>query len=130
MCLPWSSALSERRLRHEQRSRARSPAALVIHLPPLEALHSGHAIGELGKLAWDEAIGTGVTVDGDFEIINSAMTAERALWVHRMGQALGDGARDRRVAKKVRGKDGNQMARARASEARPAKPRRRTAGTS
>jgi hypothetical protein len=73
------------------RSPVRSPAALVIHLPALETFHSDLAVGELGKLARDEVIGIGVTVDGDFEVISSAMTAERALWVHRMGQALGDG---------------------------------------
>jgi hypothetical protein len=55
--------------------------APVIDLPPAETLRPDQAIGELGKLAWDEVIGIGVTVEGDFEVINSAMTAERALWL-------------------------------------------------
>ena len=55
--------------------------APVIDLPPAETLRPDQAIGELGKLAWEEVIGIGVTSDGEFEVINSAMTAERALWL-------------------------------------------------
>ena len=46
-----------------------------------QTLRPDQAIGEMGKLQWDEVIGLGVTAAGDFEVINSAMTAERALWL-------------------------------------------------
>ena len=59
----------------------RTTTAPVIDLPPAETLRPDQAIGELGKLAWEEVIGIGVTAEGDFEVINSAMTAERALWL-------------------------------------------------
>ena len=38
-------------------------------------------MGELAKLEWQEVIGLGITAAGDFEVINSEMTAERALWL-------------------------------------------------
>ena len=53
----------------------------VIDLPRAETLRPDQAIGEMTKLAWQEVIGMGVTASGDFEVINSAMTAERALWL-------------------------------------------------
>ena len=53
----------------------------VIDVPRAETLRPDQAIGELAKVAWDEVIGIGVTAAGDFEVINSAMTAERALWL-------------------------------------------------
>src|SRR5450432_3215262 len=65
----------------QRRSRVKSIMAPVIDLPPAETLRPDQAIGELGKLAWDEVIGIGVTSEGEFEVINSAMTAERALWL-------------------------------------------------
>ena len=55
--------------------------APVVDLPPSLTLRPDQAIGELGKLAWEAVIGIGVTADGDFEVIASAMTAERALWL-------------------------------------------------
>ena len=59
----------------------KTPLAPVIDLPPSVTLRPDQAIGELGKLAWDEVIGIGITTEGEFEVINSAMTAERALWL-------------------------------------------------
>ena len=55
--------------------------ALVIDLPPSETLRPDHAVGELAKLEWQEVIGIGITAEGEFEVINSEMTAERALWL-------------------------------------------------
>jgi hypothetical protein len=55
--------------------------ALVIDLPPSQTLRPDQAIGELAKLAWEEVIGIGITAEGEFEVINSEMTAERALWL-------------------------------------------------
>ncbi len=55
--------------------------ALVIDLPPSETLRPEQAVGELAKLQWQEVIGIGITEAGEFEVINSAMTAERALWL-------------------------------------------------
>jgi len=55
--------------------------ALVIDLPPSETLRPDQAVGELAKLEWQEVIGIGITREGEFEVINSEMTAERALWL-------------------------------------------------
>jgi len=55
--------------------------ALVIDLPPSETLRPDQAVGELAKLEWQEVIGIGITAEGEFEVINSEMTAERALWL-------------------------------------------------
>src|SRR5215469_11270264 len=59
----------------------RMSMALVIDLPPSETLRPDQAVGELAKLEWQEVIGIGITAEGEFEVINSAMTAERALWL-------------------------------------------------
>ena len=59
----------------------KTPMAAIVDFPPAETLRPEQAIGELGKLAWGEVIGIGVTAAGEFEVINSAMTAERALWL-------------------------------------------------
>src|SRR6266404_127618 len=69
------------RIEPQRRLRMKTIMAPVIDLPPAETLRPDQAIGELGKVAWDEVIGIGVTVEGEFEVINSAMTAERALWL-------------------------------------------------
>ena len=55
--------------------------AYVIDLPPSDSLRPAQAIGELAKLDWQEVIGIGITGAGEFEVINSEMTAERALWL-------------------------------------------------
>jgi len=55
--------------------------AYVIHFPPSDSLRPAQAIGELAKLDWQELIGIGITSAGEFEVINSEMTAERALWL-------------------------------------------------
>ena len=55
--------------------------ALVIDLPPSETLRPDQVVGELAKLEWQEVIGIGITREGEFEVINSEMTAERALWL-------------------------------------------------
>jgi hypothetical protein len=55
--------------------------AYVIDLPPSDSLRPAQAIGELAKLDWQEVIGIGITSAGEFEVINSEMTAERALWL-------------------------------------------------
>ncbi|WP_119461828.1 hypothetical protein [Rhodospirillaceae bacterium SYSU D60014] len=53
----------------------------VIAFPTSETLRPQQAVAEIGKVAWEQVIGLGVTADGDFEVINSEMTAERALWL-------------------------------------------------
>ena len=55
--------------------------SFVIELPPGESLRPDQAIGELAKQDWEEVIAIAVTRDGEFEVISSAMTAERALWL-------------------------------------------------
>jgi hypothetical protein len=69
------------RIEPERRCGVKTPMAAIVDFPPAETLRPDQAIGELGKLAWDEVIGIGVTAAGEFEVINSAMTAERALWL-------------------------------------------------
>ena len=64
-----------------QSTRAESAMTTVVQFPPSETLRPEQAIGEAGKLRWQEYIGLGVTEGGDFEVINSEMTAERALWL-------------------------------------------------
>lgn len=65
--------------------------ATVVDFPPSETLRPEQAIGEIAKTKWEQFIGLGVTADGDFEVINSEMSAERALWLLEWGRrwALG-----------------------------------------
>lgn len=65
--------------------------AQVVDFPPAETLRPEQVIGEIGKTKWEQLIGLGVTAEGDFEVVNSEMTAERALWLLEWGRrwALG-----------------------------------------
>lgn len=65
--------------------------ATVVDFPPSETLRPEQAVGEVAKVKWDQFIGLGVTAEGDFEVVNSEMTAERALWLLEWGRrwALG-----------------------------------------
>ena len=49
------------------------------------------AIGEAAKVRWTQVLAVGVTETGDVQVINSDMTAERALWLPEWGKrwALG-----------------------------------------
>ncbi len=53
----------------------------VIAFPPSETLRPKQAVAEIGKVEWEQVIALGVTAEGNFEVINSEMTAERALWL-------------------------------------------------
>ncbi len=55
--------------------------AKVVDFPPSETLRPQQAIGEVAKVDWEQFIGLGVTAAGEFEVVNSEMTAERALWL-------------------------------------------------
>jgi hypothetical protein len=55
--------------------------AKVVDFPISDRLRPEQVIGELGKHEWESLIGVGITEAGDFEIVNSDMTAERALWI-------------------------------------------------
>lgn len=55
--------------------------ARVIAFPPSETLRPKQAVAEIGKVEWEQVIALGVTAEGNFEVINSEMTAERALWL-------------------------------------------------
>lgn len=55
--------------------------ASVVDFPLSETLKPAQATAEIGKVEWQEVIGLGVTRDGEFEVINSEMTSERALWL-------------------------------------------------
>lgn len=53
----------------------------VIIFPPSETLRPKQAAAEIAKVEWEQVIGLGVTTSGAFEVINSEMSAERALWL-------------------------------------------------
>ncbi len=53
----------------------------VIDFPLSETLLPDQATAEIAKVDWRDVIGLGVTGAGEFEVINSAMSAERALWL-------------------------------------------------
>jgi hypothetical protein len=53
----------------------------VVALPVSESMTTGEAIGQMSGAGWRQVIGIGVTADGSLEIINSNMSAERALWL-------------------------------------------------
>jgi len=53
----------------------------IIDFPTTETLRPAQAVAACAKVAWTDFVGFGLTEDGDFEIINSDMTAERALWL-------------------------------------------------
>ena len=65
--------------------------ASVIDFPISETLRPEQAAGEIAKARWQQVIAIGVTADGDFQVINSEMSAERALWLLEWGRrwALG-----------------------------------------
>lgn len=53
----------------------------VVALPASESMTTTEAIGQMSGAGWRQVIGIGVTADGNLEIINSNMSAERALWL-------------------------------------------------
>jgi hypothetical protein len=53
----------------------------VVDFPLSDTLKPTQATAEIAKVEWEDVIGLGVTADGAFEVINSEMTAERALWL-------------------------------------------------
>lgn len=55
--------------------------AKVVDFPISDRLRPEQVVGEIGKLDWESLVGVGITIEGDFEVINSDMTAERALWI-------------------------------------------------
>jgi len=63
----------------------------VIDLPIAETLRPEQAVGEAAKVRWTQVLVVGFTEAGDFEVVNSDMTAERALWLLEWGKrwALG-----------------------------------------
>ena len=63
----------------------------VIDFPIAQTLRPEQAIGEAAKLPWSEVVTLGLTEGGDFQVINSDMTADRALWLLEWGKrwALG-----------------------------------------
>ncbi len=63
----------------------------IIDFPPSCSMRPEQAIGTCAKVKWRNFIGIGLTEDGEFEVINSDMTAERALWLIAWAQrwALG-----------------------------------------
>lgn len=53
----------------------------LIQFPLSDTLKPAQAMAEAVKVTWEDVITLGVTADGAFEVINSEMTAERALWL-------------------------------------------------
>ena len=63
--------------------------------PPEASLRPEQAIGICAKMKWSQFIGIGTTEDGELEIINSDMTAERALWLITWAERWALGLDDR-----------------------------------
>ena len=57
------------------------PGANIVAFPLADSLRPDQVVGELGKPDWESLIGIGITSDGDFHVLASDMTAERALWI-------------------------------------------------
>ncbi len=53
----------------------------IVALPAADGMTAGEAAGQIGGAGWRQVIGIGVTAEGSLEIINSNMSAERALWL-------------------------------------------------
>ena len=53
----------------------------LIPFPRAEQMGPQDAVVEIGKTEWQQIISLGVTRSGEFEIVNSEMSAERALWL-------------------------------------------------
>jgi hypothetical protein len=62
-------------------SRGERMSSPVVDFPLSDTLKPEQATAEIAKVEWEDVIGLGVTADGAFEVINSEMTAERALWL-------------------------------------------------
>ena len=69
----------------------RGVSGRVIDFPIAETLRPEQAVGEAAKVRWTQVLVVGFTEAGDFEVVNSDMTAERALWLLEWGKrwALG-----------------------------------------
>lgn len=67
----------------------------IIDFPITDSLKPEQAIAAAAKMRWTQFIGIGLTADGEYEIINSEMSAERALWLvewaKRWAMGLEDG---------------------------------------
>jgi hypothetical protein len=57
------------------------PSAEIVDFPPSPTLRPDQAVGTCMKTRWTQFLGIGITEAGDFEVVNSDMTAERALWL-------------------------------------------------
>jgi hypothetical protein len=55
--------------------------AEIIDFPPRPTLRPEQAVGSCQKTRWSQFLGIGITEAGEFEVVNSDMTAERALWL-------------------------------------------------
>jgi hypothetical protein len=53
----------------------------IVEFPPSSSLRPEQVIGNCSRTQWSQFIGLGITEAGEFEIVNSDMTAERALWL-------------------------------------------------
>ncbi len=53
----------------------------IVALPAMDNMTAGDAVGQIAGAGWRQVIGIGVTAEGSLEIINSNMSAERALWL-------------------------------------------------
>jgi hypothetical protein len=55
--------------------------AEIVDFPPRPTLRPEQAVGTCQKTRWSQFLGIGITEAGEFEVVNSDMTAERALWL-------------------------------------------------
>jgi hypothetical protein len=63
----------------------------VVDFPTAGTLRPAQALAEAAKVAWTEVLVVGLTEGGEFQVINSELAAERALWLCEWGRrrALG-----------------------------------------
>ena len=63
----------------------------LIQFPLSPTMRPEQAIGTCSETRWTHFLGIGLTEAGEFEVVNSDMTAERALWLIKWAErwALG-----------------------------------------
>ena len=63
----------------------------TVDFPIGTTLRPEQAIETCQKASWTDFLGIGITEQGEFEVVNSDMTAERALWIIKWAErwALG-----------------------------------------
>jgi hypothetical protein len=72
-------------------------SAEIVDFPPSPTLRPDQAVGTCMKTRWTQFLGIGITEAGDFEVVNSDMTAERALWLVKWAERWAMGLDEQEV---------------------------------